>query len=124
MGKFLDFPGYTQIGDDRNSEYGHIHLVGGDHLRNSGHAHSITTDEFVEKLRTAKPVYDLRTMEIYVAWDEAVKVWDALMANGGEFGLRPTGMGVYAVSGRIEKLMSMERPLTQCRSCRRAGRVA
>jgi len=31
--------------------------------------HSITTEEFVEKLRTAKPVYDLRTMEIYVAWE-------------------------------------------------------
>ena len=25
------------------------------------------------------------------------------MANGGDFGLRPTGMGVYATSGRIEK---------------------
>lgn len=43
--------------------------------------------------------------EIYVSWDDAPKVWDALMANGAndEFGLRPTGMGVYAVSGRIEK---------------------
>jgi glycine cleavage system aminomethyltransferase T len=41
--------------------------------------------------------------EIYVDWNEAPKVWDALMANGGEFRLRPTGMGVYAVSGRIEK---------------------
>ncbi len=41
--------------------------------------------------------------EIYVSWDEALAVWDALMANGADFGLRPTGMGVYAVSGRIEK---------------------
>ncbi|MEM1333177.1 MAG: glycine cleavage T C-terminal barrel domain-containing protein, partial [Actinomycetota bacterium] len=41
--------------------------------------------------------------EIYMPWNEATKVWDALMANGGDFGLRPTGMGVYAVSGRIEK---------------------
>jgi UDP:flavonoid glycosyltransferase YjiC (YdhE family) len=31
--------------------------------------HSITTEEFVDRLRTAKPVYDLRTMEIYVAWE-------------------------------------------------------
>jgi UDP:flavonoid glycosyltransferase YjiC (YdhE family)/nitroreductase len=31
--------------------------------------HSITTEEFVDKLRTAKPVYDLRTMEVYVAWE-------------------------------------------------------
>ncbi len=31
--------------------------------------YSITTEQFVEKLRTAKPVYDLRTMEVYVAWE-------------------------------------------------------
>jgi glycine cleavage system aminomethyltransferase T/glycine/D-amino acid oxidase-like deaminating enzyme len=42
--------------------------------------------------------------EIYVAWDDAPKLWDALMANGREqFGLRPTGGGVYGTSGRLEK---------------------
>jgi UDP:flavonoid glycosyltransferase YjiC (YdhE family) len=34
--------------------------------------HSITTEQFVERLRTAKPVYDLRTMEVYVAWEQEV----------------------------------------------------
>jgi glycine cleavage system aminomethyltransferase T/glycine/D-amino acid oxidase-like deaminating enzyme len=42
--------------------------------------------------------------EIYVAWDDAPAVWDALMENGREaFGLRPTGGGVYGTSGRLEK---------------------
>ncbi len=42
--------------------------------------------------------------ELYVAWDDAPKVWDALMANGrDEHGLRPTGGGVYGTSGRLEK---------------------
>jgi glycine cleavage system aminomethyltransferase T len=41
--------------------------------------------------------------EIYVAWDDAPAVWDALMTNGAEHGLRPTGGGVYGTSGRLEK---------------------
>jgi glycine cleavage system aminomethyltransferase T/glycine/D-amino acid oxidase-like deaminating enzyme len=42
--------------------------------------------------------------EIYMPWEQATLVWDALMANGGEqYGLRPTGGGVYGTSGRIEK---------------------
>jgi glycine cleavage system aminomethyltransferase T/glycine/D-amino acid oxidase-like deaminating enzyme len=42
--------------------------------------------------------------EIYVPWDDAPAVWDALMEHGREaFGLRPTGGGVYGSSGRIEK---------------------
>jgi glycine cleavage system aminomethyltransferase T/glycine/D-amino acid oxidase-like deaminating enzyme len=41
--------------------------------------------------------------EIYVAWDDAPKVWDALFAAGTEHGLRPTGGGVYGTSGRLEK---------------------
>jgi glycine cleavage system aminomethyltransferase T/glycine/D-amino acid oxidase-like deaminating enzyme len=42
--------------------------------------------------------------EIYVPWDQATLVWDALMANGrDQYGLRPTGGGVYGTSGRLEK---------------------
>ena len=41
--------------------------------------------------------------EIYVAWDNAPKLWDALMAAGADLGIRPTGGGVYGTSGRIEK---------------------
>jgi glycine cleavage system aminomethyltransferase T/glycine/D-amino acid oxidase-like deaminating enzyme len=42
--------------------------------------------------------------EIYVAWDDAPHVWDALMAKGrDQYGLRPTGGGVYGTSGRLEK---------------------
>ncbi|HSH11384.1 MAG TPA: FAD-dependent oxidoreductase [Ilumatobacter sp.] len=42
--------------------------------------------------------------EIYMPWDQAPLVWDALMANGRQqYGLRPTGGGVYGTSGRIEK---------------------
>ncbi|MCB0989624.1 MAG: FAD-dependent oxidoreductase [Acidimicrobiales bacterium] len=42
--------------------------------------------------------------EIYLPWDQALLVWDALMANGrDQYGLRPTGGGVYGSSGRIEK---------------------
>ena len=42
--------------------------------------------------------------EIYVPWDKAALVWDTLIANGREqYGLRPTGGGVYGTSGRIEK---------------------
>jgi glycine cleavage system aminomethyltransferase T len=41
--------------------------------------------------------------ELYVDWDDALKVWDALMAAGAEHGIRPTGGGVYGTSGRLEK---------------------
>ena len=41
--------------------------------------------------------------ELYVDWDDAPKVWDALMAAGAEHGIRPTGGGVYGTSGRLEK---------------------
>ena len=41
--------------------------------------------------------------EIYAAWDDGPAVWDALMAAGLEYGLRPTGGGVYGTSGRLEK---------------------
>jgi len=41
--------------------------------------------------------------EIYVAWDDGPALWDALMRAGADFGLRPTGGGVYGTSGRLEK---------------------
>ena len=41
--------------------------------------------------------------EIYVDWDDAPKVWDAVLAAGAEHGIRPTGGGVYGTSGRLEK---------------------
>ena len=41
--------------------------------------------------------------EVYLAWDDGPAVWDALMCVGADFGLRPTGGGVYGTSGRLEK---------------------
>ena len=41
--------------------------------------------------------------EIYTAWDNGPKLWDALMAAGESHGIRPTGGGVYGSSGRVEK---------------------
>ncbi len=41
--------------------------------------------------------------EIYAAWDDGPRLWDALMATGADLGLRPTGGGVYGTSGRLEK---------------------
>ena len=41
--------------------------------------------------------------EIYTAWDNGPTLWDALMADAGDYGLRPTGGGVYGTSGRLEK---------------------
>ncbi len=41
--------------------------------------------------------------EIYTAWDNGPALWDALMAAGADWGLRPTGGGVYGTSGRLEK---------------------
>lgn len=41
--------------------------------------------------------------EIYVGWDDAPALWDALMAAGADHGIRATGGGVYGTSGRLEK---------------------
>ena len=41
--------------------------------------------------------------EIYVDWDDAPKLWDALLEAGADHGIRPTGGGVYGTSGRLEK---------------------
>ena len=41
--------------------------------------------------------------EIYMNWDDGPEVWDAIMEAGGDDGLRATGIGVYALTGRIEK---------------------
>ncbi len=38
-----------------------------------------------------------------MAWDDAPKLWDALMEAGVDLGIRATGGGVYGTSGRIEK---------------------
>ncbi len=41
--------------------------------------------------------------EIYVAWDDAPTLWDALFQVGDQHGIRATGGGVYGTSGRLEK---------------------
>jgi len=41
--------------------------------------------------------------EIYIPWDQATVVWDAIVEAGADHGLRVTGGGVYSLSGRIEK---------------------
>ena len=41
--------------------------------------------------------------EIYTDWDNGPALWDAIMGAGGDQGLRPLGLGVYALTGRIEK---------------------
>ncbi len=41
--------------------------------------------------------------EIYTSMEYGVKVWDALWEAGREFDLRPVGIGVYGLTGRIEK---------------------
>ena len=41
--------------------------------------------------------------EIYLAWDDGPAVWDTLTRIGADYGLRPTGGGVYGTSGRLEK---------------------
>lgn len=41
--------------------------------------------------------------EIYTRMEHGLKVWDAIAASGQEFGIIPVGIGVYAVTGRIEK---------------------
>ncbi|MFM7829197.1 MAG: aminomethyltransferase family protein, partial [Actinomycetota bacterium] len=41
--------------------------------------------------------------EIYTKMEHGLRVWDAIAAAGKEFEIIPVGMGVYAVTGRIEK---------------------
>ena len=41
--------------------------------------------------------------EIYIPWADGPAVWEAIAAAGTDHGLRPTGAGVYAVGGRVEK---------------------
>ncbi len=41
--------------------------------------------------------------EIYTAMEYGLAVWDALWEAGQEFDVRPVGIGVYGLTGRIEK---------------------
>ena len=41
--------------------------------------------------------------EIYTDWENGPALWDALVDAGVPHGLRPTGMGVYGTTGRLEK---------------------
>ncbi len=41
--------------------------------------------------------------ELYVPFDTAAQLWDALLAAGQEHGAVPVGIGVYGTTGRIEK---------------------
>jgi glycine cleavage system aminomethyltransferase T len=41
--------------------------------------------------------------EVYTKMEHGLRVWDAIAAAGKEFEIIPVGMGVYAVTGRIEK---------------------
>ena len=41
--------------------------------------------------------------EIYTNMEHGLRVWDTIWEAGEEFGIRPIGIGVYAVTGRIEK---------------------
>jgi glycine cleavage system aminomethyltransferase T/glycine/D-amino acid oxidase-like deaminating enzyme len=41
--------------------------------------------------------------EIYTNTEHGLRVWDSICEAGEEFGIRPIGIGVYAVTGRIEK---------------------
>ena len=41
--------------------------------------------------------------EIYTRMEHGLKLWDAVFAAGQGFGIIPVGIGVYAVTGRIEK---------------------
>ena len=41
--------------------------------------------------------------EIYTNIEHGLRVWDSIWEAGEEFGIRPVGIGVYAVTGRIEK---------------------
>ena len=41
--------------------------------------------------------------ELYVPFDTAAQLWDALLTAGQEHGAVPVGIGVYGTTGRIEK---------------------
>ena len=41
--------------------------------------------------------------EVYTATDQGLRVWDTIREAGQQHGIRPIGIGVYAVTGRIEK---------------------
>jgi len=41
--------------------------------------------------------------EIYTKMEHGLRLWDTIAAAGQEFGIVPVGIGVYAVTGRIEK---------------------
>jgi glycine cleavage system aminomethyltransferase T/glycine/D-amino acid oxidase-like deaminating enzyme len=41
--------------------------------------------------------------EIYAPMEEGLRLWDILWAAGQAFGVVPVGIGVYAVTGRLEK---------------------
>ncbi|MFM9138585.1 MAG: aminomethyltransferase family protein, partial [Actinomycetota bacterium] len=41
--------------------------------------------------------------EIYTKMEHGLRLWDTIAEAGKEFGIIPVGMGVYAVTGRIEK---------------------
>ena len=41
--------------------------------------------------------------ELYVAMDDALAVWEALLEAGSDHGVVPVGIGVYGTTGRIEK---------------------
>ncbi len=41
--------------------------------------------------------------EVYTKMEHGLRLWDTIAEAGQEFGVIPVGMGVYAVTGRIEK---------------------
>ncbi len=41
--------------------------------------------------------------EIYAPMEQGLRLWDALWAAGGAFGVVPVGIGVYGTTGRLEK---------------------
>jgi glycine cleavage system aminomethyltransferase T/glycine/D-amino acid oxidase-like deaminating enzyme len=41
--------------------------------------------------------------EVYTNVEHGLRVWDSIAVAGQEFDIRPIGIGVYAVTGRIEK---------------------
>jgi glycine cleavage system aminomethyltransferase T len=41
--------------------------------------------------------------EIYTKMEHGLRLWDTIRDAGSEFDIRPVGIGVYAVTGRIEK---------------------
>ena len=41
--------------------------------------------------------------EIYTRMEHGLRLWDTIAAAGEQYGIVPVGIGVYAVTGRIEK---------------------